>query len=114
MPKRNYYKKVHNARTARNKKLLIAALVFFGIGLPIIDRAIDKLILGDMGAVKYERMQTHHDNLVAEIAKYKQDNARLIRKVAALKTNLDYIEIVARDKLGLARPGEIIYYYNPE
>jgi cell division protein FtsB len=36
----------------------------------------------------------------------------LLRDVHALKTDPDRMEQIARDKLGLARPGEIVYYYS--
>jgi cell division protein FtsB len=57
-------------------------------------------------------MNAHYTDLTEEVAKLKQDNARLTREVHALKTDTDYIERIARDKLGLARPGETVYYYD--
>jgi len=67
---------------------------------------------GDMGFVKYSRMKSYLNSLTTDIARLKQDNARLAREVNALKTSPDHMETVARDKLGLSRPGEIIYYYS--
>ena len=36
---------------------------------------------------------------------------QLTQEVHSLKTDPAYMERIARDKLGLARPGEIVYYY---
>ena len=105
MPKRNYYKKVHSTRKARNKKLLIAALVILGLYRLTLD------IFGDMGLIKYSRMESNKAALTTDIAALKKDNTKLTREIQGLKSSLDYIEIIARDKLGLARPGEIVYYY---
>ncbi len=64
-----------------------------------------------MGVVKYCRMRAQRTALAEEIGKLKQDNVRLRKEVSSLKNDSDYLERVARDKLGLARPGEIVYYY---
>jgi len=58
------------------------------------------------------KTQTYHDMLVKQNNSLRQDNVRLNSLVHALKSNPDYIEQLARDKLGLARPGEIVYYYD--
>jgi cell division protein FtsB len=64
-----------------------------------------------MGLVKYYRMKAQYNTITEEIATLKQDNARLMRDVHALKSDPACIERIARDKLGLARQGEIVYYY---
>jgi cell division protein FtsB len=68
-------------------------------------------VVGEMGVVKYYRMKAQRSALSVEISKLKQDNGRLRKEVSSLKNDSAYIERVARDKLGLARPGEIVYYY---
>ena len=64
-----------------------------------------------MGVVKYYRMKSQYNALAEDIGRLKQDNARLRKDVYALKSDAAYLERIARDKLGLARPGEIVYYY---
>lgn len=64
-----------------------------------------------MGVVKYYRMKAQYRSLQEDISRLKQDNAELLQKVRSLTTDPDCIERIARDKLGLARPGEIVYYY---
>ncbi len=68
-------------------------------------------ILGEMGLVKYYRMKGRQQYLMEEITRLKQDNVRLMREVRLLRSEPAYIERMARDKLGLSRPGEIVYYY---
>jgi len=109
MQKRNYLKTDRSSRKARIRKMLIAVVMLYGL------YRLDLFIFGEMGWIKSYRMEAHRDSLVAEIAALKHDNHRLLREVSALKTSPDYLETIARDKLGLARPGEIVYYYgNPE
>ncbi len=105
MRKRNYLKADRSARKSRKKMLLIAAGSLLGIYL------LASFILGEMGLIKYFRMKAQHDSLQREIASLRQDNAKLLQEVHALKTDPDRVEQIARDKLGLARPGEIVYYY---
>ncbi len=85
--------------------MVIAASILLGSYLLV------SFIFGEMGLVKYYRMKTQFNSLRKEISSLEQDNAKLLRDVHALKTDPDRMEQIARDKLGLARPGEIVYYY---
>ena len=105
MPKRNYVKADRSSRKARWKVFLIAA------GVLLVIYFLVTRVMGEMGAVKYYRMKAQYTALTEEIAKLNQDNSRLRKEVTSLKSDSAYIERVARDKLGLARPGEIVYYY---
>ena len=87
------------------RKFLIAAAALFSVYLLV------SFVLGEMGLVKYYRMKAQYNSLTDDIAALKQDNAKLSREVHLLKTDPACIERIARDKLGLARPGEIVYYY---
>lgn len=89
----------------RRKKILIAAGALLAVYL------LASFILGEMGLVKYYRMKAQYQALNEDIAELKQDNAKLLKEVRLLKTDPACIERIARDKLGLARPGEIVYYY---
>jgi cell division protein FtsB len=105
MRKRNYLKTDRSSWYARRKKLFIAAGILFALYL------LASFTLGEMGLIKYIRMKAQYNALSAEIAALKQDNAKLSGDVRALKYDPDHLEQIARDKLGLARPGEIVYYY---
>jgi len=105
MRKRNYVKAEQHSRRARWKIPLIAAGVLLALYF-VVTR-----VVGEMGVVKYYRMKAQCTALTGEIAQLKQDNVRLRKEVSSLKYDSAYIERMARDKLGLARPGEIVYYY---
>ncbi len=105
MRKRNYMKANRRTWTVRKKMILIAASTLLALYL------LTSFILGEMGLVKYYRMKAQYNTLTEEIATLKQDNARLVRDVRALRSDPACIERIARDKLGLARQGEIVYYY---
>ncbi|MDH4161141.1 MAG: septum formation initiator family protein [Nitrospirota bacterium] len=106
MARRNYVRTPRSLkRTAGRKKLVIAAAVVAGIAL------LWSLVMGEMGLVKYLRMKNQENALRVEIDHLTQDNRRLLQEVKALKYDAAYLERLARDKIGLARPGEIVYYY---
>lgn len=73
---------------------------------------IASFVFGEMGLVKYYRMKAQYRDLVEEISRLKQDNARLAIEVQGLRSDPAVIERLARDNLGLARKGEIVYYYD--
>lgn len=105
MRKRNYLKSDRKSRHSRNRKLLIAAGILAGAYL------LASFTFGEMGLIKYYRMKARFNSLTEDIATLRHDNARLLRDVRALRSDPDHLEKIARDKLGLARPGEIVYYY---
>jgi cell division protein FtsB len=108
MARRNYVKVRSNApRVSRAwKKRLVALGLIAGCCL-----FLWSLVVGEMGFVKYYRMRAQERDLRAEIGRLKQDNLRLLQEVRSLKHDPAVIERIARDKIGLARPGEVVYYY---
>jgi cell division protein FtsB len=108
MARRNYVKvKGRSPAVPRawRKRLVILALAAGGALF------LWSVVIGEMGLVKYYRMRAQEQALRAEIGHLKQDNLRLIQEVRSLKHDPAYIERLARDKIGLARPGEVVYYY---
>jgi cell division protein FtsB len=105
MLKQNYMKSERGSRSQFRKRLAIASGVLLGSYLLV------SFIFGEMGVVKYYRMKLQYRAVNEEIASLRQANVQLSREVHSLKTDAAYMERIARDKLGLARPGEIVYYY---
>lgn len=105
MARRNYVRTHQANRTAGKRQILVVVAVLAAAGM------LWSLIMGEMGVVKYFRMKHQESALAAEIDRLRQDNRHLLQEVRALKYDAAYIERLARDKIGLARPGEIVYYY---
>jgi cell division protein FtsB len=103
--RRNTFKADRNFAASWRKKLLVLAVVL------VAGYLLVSFIFGEMGLMKYYRMKAQYTALNEEIAVLKRDNAKLRKHVHALKNDTAYVERIARDKLGLARPGEIVYYY---
>jgi cell division protein FtsB len=68
-------------------------------------------IWGDRGLLAMWRTQRELERLVREIEIVEQKNATLSREVQRLHSDLGYIEKIAREELGLVRPGEIVFEF---
>ena len=63
-------------------------------------------ILGDRGVLHLWRLRTEVQTLHQELQALEAENARLARAIADLRDNPAVIERIAREELGLVRPGE--------
>jgi cell division protein FtsB len=68
------------------------------------------VIFGDKGVLATSRVRREHDQLAAEVARAKAENAALAEEARKLAGDPATIEGLARDELGLIRRGEKIFY----
>jgi cell division protein FtsB len=80
-------------------KILGAALLALGI----------HDVFGAHGYLAMRRSQEQIDELRGEIERLNRENQELAEHVNALKTDPDTIEKIAREEMGLAKPGEMIF-----
>jgi cell division protein FtsB len=66
-------------------------------------------VLGSHGFLAMRRSQKELEQLRGEIEKLQQENRELADHVEALRTDPKTIERIAREEMGLARPGEMIF-----
>jgi cell division protein FtsB len=80
---------------------------------PILVLALFVLLLHDIfgvgGFLAMRRMQKEIKEVRDQIGRIKTENKSLADQVTALKTDPKAIERIAREEMGLARPGELIY-----
>ena len=72
------------------------------------------LIFGDMGIVQGLRQRAFARRLRREVTQLQAENGALAADIKALHTDPFRVETIAREQLGLARPGEIIFLFTPE
>lgn len=70
-------------------------------------------IFGPHGFLVMRRTQDEINKVQANLAKLNKENQELKQEVKDLKTDPRLIEKIARDDLGLARPGEVIIRIPP-
>lgn len=66
-------------------------------------------VFGPHGFIAMRRTQKEIDQIREQIAKVNDENKSLTDEVNALKTDPQSIERIAREEMGLARPGEVIF-----
>jgi cell division protein FtsB len=66
-------------------------------------------VFGPHGFIAMRRTQKEIDDIRTQIGKVNAENKSLADEVNALKTDPKSIERIAREEMGLARPGEMIF-----
>jgi cell division protein FtsB len=66
-------------------------------------------LVGERGLTETLRARQHHAELVTAIEKIKIENARLREEARQLQSDPTTIESLARQELGLIRPGELLF-----
>ncbi len=69
---------------------------------------IDALV-GEKGLLETMRASRQHQELTASIERLRLENNRLREQVGRLRDDPATIESVAREELGLIRPGELLF-----
>jgi cell division protein FtsB len=70
-------------------------------------------LFGDRGILHLMAQRERAFALAREIETLRGENARLAGDIAALRTDPAAIERIAREELGLARPGETVFLIPP-
>jgi cell division protein FtsB len=66
-------------------------------------------LFGDRGILHLMTQRQRAEALAREIDELRDENARLTAEIAALRSDPAAIERIAREELGLARPGETVF-----
>jgi cell division protein FtsB len=71
-------------------------------------------IFGNHGVLAMRRSQQEAREVQRQINQMNEENRQLEERVKALKTDPQAIERIAREEMGLARPGEYIFKIPPK
>ncbi len=91
------------ATTPARRKTVQLLLLFVTLVL-----VIDALV-GEKGLLETVRARRQHSDLVASIDRVRAENARLREEARRLREDPSTIESLARQELGLIRPGEMLF-----
>lgn len=84
-------------------------LPFFLLVLALI--AVPVLVMDDRGLPRYKALRSELADYTASNRELAVEVQRLTQEIAALKTDTDTIERIARDELGMVRKGELIFQF---
>ena len=71
-------------------------------------------IFGSSGIVKVSQMNKKLNRLKKDMQFLEKENNRVRKEIHRLKTDSYYIEKIAREELGLVKPGERVYEFVDE
>ena len=71
-------------------------------------------VFGNHGVLAMRRSQQEARDVQRQINQMNEENRQLEERVKALKTDPQAIERIAREEMGLARPGEYIFKLPPK
>ena len=74
--------------------------------------AVPLRILAAEGLPRYRALQAEQVDLDAQNERMRREVRDLQREVQALRSDPGAIERIARDELGMVRPGEVIFQFN--
>jgi cell division protein FtsB len=94
-------------RGLRRKAALLASVI------AIIALVVGSLF-GDRGILQLMAQRQRALDLAHEIEDIRAENVRLAAEIHALRTDPRAIERIAREELGLARPGETVFLVKDE
>jgi cell division protein FtsB len=89
----------------------IGRLLTLGVGVPLLVVLACALLFGERGLWRVAGMADHQRQLKRDIAAIEAGNAALRNDIAHLKSDPLTIESIARERLGMGRKGEIVYYF---
>jgi cell division protein FtsB len=85
-----------------------ARLLNYALGFVTIVLVVDALV-GDKGLLDTMRARRQYEVVAADLARKRQENARLRDAVRRLNDDPSAIESLAREELGLMREGEVLF-----
>lgn len=91
-------------RAQRRGRRLLAGLFFFVVCVLVVDA-----LVGDQGLMATFRARKQYDDLAAELARVRSENAVLREEARRLREDPAAIEEIARRELGLMSPGEKLF-----
>ena len=68
-------------------------------------------LVGDRGYLQVRRRRAAWEDLAAQVTTMQQENDALLTQIRALRTDPTTVERLAREQLGYAKPGEVIYLF---
>jgi cell division protein FtsB len=91
-------------RAQRRGRRFIAGLFFFVVCVLGVDA-----LVGDQGVMATIRARKQYDDLAADLARLRSENAALREEARRLREDPAAIEEIARRELGLMSPGEKLF-----
>jgi cell division protein FtsB len=104
MPSRHTIKTQTSQAAQRRTRRLLTGLFVFAVSVLVVDA-----LVGDHGLLATVRARKQYDELTADLARIRAENAGLREEARRLREDPAAIEEIARRDLGLMSPGEKLF-----
>jgi cell division protein FtsB len=88
-------------------------LLQYGLAFVAVVLIVDALV-GDKGFLDTLRARRQYREAASALARKRAENARLREEIRRLREDPAHVEAVAREELGLMRPGEVLFIVHDE
>lgn len=105
------WSRANRRKTDAERRRRAGRLLTVTVGVPLIVVLAGALLFGERGLWRVAGMADHQRQLKQDIAAVEARNAELQADIARLRSDPFTIEAIARDRLGMGRKGEIVYYF---
>ena len=99
------WQKKPTMRSETQKPFFKRLLIFMASGIFLLFLAYG--IFGDKGYLQLKKVELQNQKLRLEIEHVKDENQQMMLEIKALKTDPKTIEKIAREELGMVKPGEV-------
>ena len=83
-------------------RFFLLFLLLFGVGMILIS------LVGDQGLIAYTSLSREARALHEDVGRLESRRVLLTQQIEALRSDPDYIAVLARKRLGLVKPGETV------
>ena len=108
-PPKSEEKPMVSAKETEEWRSLFTMVLIAGFGAIMIVISV----IGSYGINSTNRLEKYEQKLTHQIESMRIEKALKREEINALRTNPEYIELVARKNLGLVHASELIYYLPP-
>lgn len=92
-----------------SEKFRLLEKILAGVIIFLICALVAQGVTGKNGFITYMELKRNHKNMGRQIEEIKADNERLSNEIRALRNDPGTLEGIAREELGMIKPGEILY-----
>ena len=108
-PPKSEERPVVSAKETEEWRSLFTMVLIAGFGAIMLVISV----IGSYGINATNQLEAYEHKLTQQIESMRIEKAMKYEEINALKTNPEYIELVARKNLGLVHASELIYYLPP-
>ncbi|MFZ5877708.1 MAG: FtsB family cell division protein [Nitrospirota bacterium] len=107
------WSRANRRKAEAERRRRVGRAITFVVGIPLALALAGALVFGERGLWRVAGMSDHQRQLLRDIAAIEARNAALRTDITRLRSDPFTIEAIARERLGMGRKGDVVYYFQP-